>query len=84
MNRLCVLHGFTPKPAISDELAGHHLEAETEATLHLPLPLQRHRRRAHDQDEVRLLAKDELLQDEARLDRLPEADVVGDEQVGAG
>jgi hypothetical protein len=69
--------------AAGDELAAHHLEAQAEAAHHLVAPLQADRGRADDQDEAGLLAQDQLLQDQAGLDRLAEADVVGDEEVGA-
>ena len=87
MNRLCVLHGFTPKPRSCrrqrDELRGHHLEAQAEAPLHLALPLEAHRRRADDEDEARLLSQEQLLEHEPRLDGLAEPDVVRDEEVRA-
>ncbi len=69
-------------PAPGDELPRHHLEPQAEAPQHLVPPLQAHARRADHEDEVRLLAEQELLEHQARLDGLAEADVVGDEQVG--
>ena len=69
--------------ALRDELSRHHLEVETEAAAHLALPLKADGRGAGDEDEVGLLAEDQLLEDEAGLDRLSEAHVIGDEEVGA-
>jgi len=70
-------------PPVADELPRHDLEAQTEAALHLALPLKAHRGGAHDEDEARLLAEDQLLKHEARLDRLAEPHIVGDEEVRA-
>src|SRR6266852_5720762 len=59
------------------------LENEAEALLELGLPLLEDRRRCGDDDELRLLAKQELAGDEAGLDGLAEAGVVRDEEVDA-
>ncbi len=59
------------------------LEHEAEALLELVLPLLEDRRRRGDDDGLRLLAQQQLAGDEARLDRLAEAGVVGDEEVDA-
>jgi hypothetical protein len=67
-----------------DELPRHHLEAEAEAAHHLVAPLKADRGGTDDQHEVGLLAEDQLLEDEPRLDRLSEPDIVGDEEVRAG
>jgi hypothetical protein len=66
-----------------DVLAVDDLEAQAEAALHLALPLQADGGGADDQDQVEALAEEQLLQDEAGLDGLAEADVVGDEGVRA-
>ncbi len=59
------------------------LEHEAEALLELGLPLLEHRRRRRDDDGLRLLAQEQLARDQARLDRLAEAGVVGDEEIDA-
>ena len=59
-------------------------EQEAEALLHLPLPLLQHRGGSGDDDGARLLAEQQLAGDEAGLDGLSKAGVVGDEQVHAG
>jgi hypothetical protein len=69
--------------APSDELARHHLEAQTEAALHLGLPLEGDGGWTRDEHEVGLLAEQQLLKHQARLDGLAETHVVRDEQVGA-
>jgi hypothetical protein len=64
------------------ELGGvHDREAEAELGLHLLMPLERQRRRADDDDAPCPVPEQHLLHDEAGLDRLAEAHVVGDEQV---
>ena len=59
-------------------------EQEAEALLHLPLPLLQHGCGGGDDHGARLLAQQQLAGDEAGLDGLAEAGVVGDEQVHAG
>ena len=59
------------------------LEHEAEALLELGLPLLEHRRRRRDDDRLGLLAQEQLARDQAGLDRLAEAGVVGDEEVDA-
>ena len=56
-------------------------EQETEALLHLPLPLFQHGRGGGDDHGTCFLAQQQLAGDEAGLDGLAEAGVVGDEQV---
>ena len=56
-------------------------EFEAELLLHLVLPLQLQRGGAHDQNGPCSMAEQQLLSDEASLDGLAEADVIGDEQV---
>jgi hypothetical protein len=74
------------KPAILppplDERAVVQLEAEAEPRRHLALPLRAHRGGRDDHDQLDLVAQQQLLQHEPRLDRLAQADVVRDEQVG--
>jgi hypothetical protein len=68
--------------ATGDEGAVVDLEAEAEArsisSCHC-----RQTRAGDDEDVVDALAQEQLLEDEAGLDGLAEADVVGDEEVGA-
>jgi hypothetical protein len=56
-------------------------EAEAELGLHLLAPLERERGRADDDDAPCPVPQQHLLDDQAGLDRLAEAHVVGDEQV---
>jgi hypothetical protein len=71
-------------PAKADKMRLMTSKSEAEAAHHLALPLEADGGRADDQDKTSLLAEDQLLEDEAGLDGLAEADVVGDEEVGAG
>lgn len=64
-----------------DEVAVEDLKVETEALLHLVAPLQRDRGGADDEHAVDALAEHKLLHHQPGLDGLPQADVVGDEQV---
>ncbi len=59
-------------------------ELHAELVAHLVAPLQGQPRRADDQHRSGPMAKHELLHDQPRLDRLAQADVVGDEEVGTG
>ena len=54
------------------------------ADLELVLPLHRHGRRRRHHDEVDAPSQQHLAHDEAGLNRFPETDVVGDQQVDAG
>ena len=56
-------------------------EREAEARFHLVAPLLQHRRRTRHHDPVHPPAQQQFTRDQPRLDRLAEADVVGDEQV---
>ena len=58
----------------------HELRFEVELLRQLPLPLLRQVRRAEYRDPVDLAAIEQLARDEARLDGLADAHVVGDEQ----
>ena len=58
-------------------------EVETELLGHLVLPLQAESGRADDDDRAGPVAQQQLLDDQAGLDGLAEADVVGEQQVGA-
>ncbi len=58
-------------------------ELQTELLAHLVLPLQRQARRADDDDCSGAVAQEQLLNDQASLDGLAEADIVGEQQVGA-
>ena len=66
---------------------GHQLavdddELQAELVAHLVLPLQRQARRAHDHRGAGPMPQEQLLQDQAGLDGLAQADVVGQQQVG--
>jgi len=54
-------------------------EVAVELLPHLLLPLDGQRRRRDDEDSVGPVASDELLDDDAGFDGLPEADLVADE-----
>jgi hypothetical protein len=54
---------------------------ETEALLHLVTPLKGDRGGAQNEDAVDALAQHQLLEHQPRLDGLPQADVIGDEEV---
>lgn len=70
-------------PHAEDVIAVEHLEGQPEAGVELVAPLEQHRRRAGDDDLSHLLAQEQFAGDEAGLDGLAEADVVGDEEVDA-
>jgi hypothetical protein len=59
------------------------LEHEAEALFELRFPLFEDRGRRSDNDGLGFLAQEQLARDQARLDRLAESRVVGDEQVDA-
>lgn len=61
-----------------------HLALDAKAVRHLIAPLQAERRRADDEHEVHPLAQHQLLEYQTGLDRLAEAHVVCNKQVGAG
>ena len=58
----------------------HEFRFEVELLRQLPLPLLRQVRRAEHRDPANLAAVEQLARDEARLDGLADAHVVGDEQ----
>jgi hypothetical protein len=58
-------------------------EGETEALLQLLPPLGYHGWRCGDDDSLDPLSQHQLAKDQSRLDRFPQADVVGDEEVDA-
>ena len=70
-------------PQLADALAIDDVEGEAELALKLVLPLHRHGGRRGDDDEIDAPAQQQLARDEAGLDRLAEADVVGDQEVDA-
>ena len=70
-------------PDVADALAIHDLGGEAELGLQFVAPLDGHRRRRGDQDEVDAPAQKQFARDEAGLDGLAEADVVGDQEVHA-
>ena len=59
-------------------------EVEAELLLHLVLPLEGQTGGADHDHRARPVAQQELLDHQARLDRLAEADVIGEQEVGAG
>ena len=63
------------------QLGVDNLEFEAELLPHLVPPLQRQARRAHDDGGAGPVPQQQLLNDQARLDRLAEADVVGEQKV---
>jgi hypothetical protein len=56
-------------------------ELEPEAIEHLLLPLDAKASRADDEDGARTMSEQEFLDYQARLDRLAEAEIIGDEQL---
>ena len=70
-------------PELPELVCVENLEAEAELGFHFLLPLERERGRADDDDASCPVAEQHLLDDEASLDGLAEAHVVGDEQVDA-
>jgi hypothetical protein len=70
-------------PNVLDVVAVKDSELQTEPALQFFLPLEEHRRRAGDHDLGHLLAHKQLPGNQAGLNRLAEADIVGDEQVYA-
>ena len=89
MKRLCVVHGFDAEAALlraarATNCRVDHLEPQAEA----PLPSRPATGGSTDAGQTTttqldLLAEEQLLQDEAGLDGLAEAHVVGDEEVHA-
>ncbi len=80
--------GLAPTPAFAPQLAQQlgvdDPELEPELLAHLVAATCTHRLgRADDQDRAGAVPQQELLDDEARLDRLAQPDVVGDQQVDA-
>jgi hypothetical protein len=63
--------------------AVHDLEFQAELVAHLGLPLNLNGGRANDEDGPHAVAQHKLLRDEAGLNGLTEAHVVGDEEVHA-
>ncbi len=82
------LHGLTWMPRAPAEflhqVAIDDAEVEPELVPHLVPPLDLERGRADDQDPPSPVPDDQFEGDEARLDRLAEAHVVGDEQADPG
>ncbi len=70
-------------PQLGNPLPIDDLEGEAELGLELVLPLHRHGRRRRDDDEFDASPQQHLAHDKAGLDGLPEADVIGDQQVDA-
>ena len=65
---------------LGDVLPVQHGKTQPKAALHLPLPLQHHRRRRYHHHAVHLLTQQQLAHNQAGLNRLAQAHVVGDEQ----
>ena len=70
-------------PQLTDAVPVYDLERKAKLGLQLILPLYRHRRRRSDHDEVHPAPEQELTCDQARFDRLAEADIVRNQQVDA-
>ena len=70
-------------PNAGDEIFVENLEWQAEALLEFFLPLEQHRRRASDYDFADLLAHQQLSRNQASLDGLSQADVIGDEEIHA-
>ena len=68
---------------LSHQLAVDDREVQTELLAHLVLPLQRQARRADDHRSAGPMPQEQLLDHQSGLDGLAEADVVGEQQVGA-
>ena len=66
------------------QLAVDDLEFQAELLPHLVPPLQRQARRAHDDDRPGTVPQQQFLHDQAGLDRLAQAHVVGEQQVRPG
>ena len=76
------VHGEAPlAPHAGHVRAVEDREREAEARFHLVAPLLQHRRRTRHDDPVHAPAEQQFAGDQSGLDRLAEADVVGDEQV---
>ena len=76
------------RQAVGAPVSGHSCgvhddEVQAELLAHLVAPLQRQARRAHDDDRAGPVAQEELLNDQARLNGLAQADVVGQQKVSA-
>ena len=73
-----------PAPFLADPIHREpveRVEDQAEAGLELPLPLCHHRRRADDDDVLHAPPEEQLAGDQPGFDRLPESDVVGDEEI---
>ena len=70
-----------PPPQVTHQFAVHDAEVEAELVPHLVPPLDLKRGRADDQHPPSPVPDDQFEGDEARLDRLAEPHVVGDQQV---
>ena len=77
-----MIDGETAQAAqISQSLTVDDLERQAELGFQFVLPLERHRRRRSHKHEVYAPAEEELAEHEARLDRLAQADIVGNQQI---
>ncbi len=80
----CVQGGDHPVVRLPvGRLAGEDLEALAEFGEHLLLPLRGERRRHQDEDLARQPAHNQLLHDDAGLNRLAEANLVAEQHAGA-
>src|SRR5262245_30842961 len=66
---------------VGEQGAVNNAELKTELVPHLLLPLNLNRGRAYDQNASCAVTQDQLLRNKTCLDRLAQADVVGDEQI---
>ena len=69
---------------LTNRVGVHDPELEPEPIEHLLLPLHAQARRAHDEHRAGTMAEQKFLHDQTSLDRLPETDIVCDEQVRPG
>ena len=66
--------------SVRDYVIVEQVEFEAEAFLELPLPLVEKARRGNDQHPFRAASGHQLEEDQAGLDGLTQADIVGDEE----
>jgi hypothetical protein len=77
-----VIDGETAQAAqISQSLTVDDLERQAELGFQFVLPLERHRRGRSHKHEVDAPAEQKFAEHQARLDRLAQPDIVGDQQI---
>src|SRR5690349_5655374 len=70
-------------PELFNQCAVDDTELQAELLEHFVTPLDLQRSWAHDEYSVRALTKHQLQNDQARLDRLAETDIVSNEEIDA-